>query len=290
MTSGGRIVLFSTTQATATSVTGNYLTYVASKGAVEQMTRVMSKDLARKGIMVNCVSPGPTATDLFLKGKPEGLLKTIAGLNPQGRLGKPEEVADVVAFLSSPACGWVSGQNLRVNGGMAWYCLYNLNLKFVAYFNSLTGLWLVYLFYAWNPRLSFITIPTTKVSEGQVPIGLPTSIQTNSSIQAPSLKFAEDSLWPLKVFSGATRTHRIAKQIFILRLLFVSLNTFRNWHHFSLSATNFFCNKRSNILALLHQICLAEFQSKPSIHPPLMEITSLPGVVWMTLDPQVLQK
>ena len=112
-------MLFSTTQATATSVTGNYLTYVASKGAVEQMTRVMSKDLARKGIMVNCVSPGPTATDLFLKGKPEGLLKTIAGLNPQGRLGKPEEVADVVAFLSSPACGWVSGQNLRVNGGMA---------------------------------------------------------------------------------------------------------------------------------------------------------------------------
>jgi hypothetical protein len=47
--------------------------------------------------------------------------------------------------------------------------------------------------------------PTTKVSEGQVPIGLPMSIQTNSSILAPSLKFVEDSFWLLKVFSGATR-------------------------------------------------------------------------------------
>ena len=86
--------------------------------------------------------------------------------------------------------------------------------------------------------LSLFQLP--KSAEGQVPIGLPMSIQTNSSILAPPLKFVEDSFWLLKVLSGATRTHRIAKKIFILRLLFVSLYTFRNGHHFSLSATFFF--------------------------------------------------
>src|SRR6187402_1340704 len=87
MTSGGRIILFSTTLGAASTVTPNYLAYVSSKGAIEQMTRVLSKDLSRKGIMVNAIAPGPTATDLFIKGKPESLLKMIAGFNPQGRIG-----------------------------------------------------------------------------------------------------------------------------------------------------------------------------------------------------------
>lgn len=69
--------------------------------------------------MVNAVAPGPTATDLFMKGKSEQLLKIIAGFNPQGRIGKPEEIADVVGFLSSEASSWVTGQVLRVNGGHA---------------------------------------------------------------------------------------------------------------------------------------------------------------------------
>lgn len=81
--------------------------------------RVLSKDLARKGIMVNAVSPGPTATDLFMTGKPEGVIKMISSLNPQGRLGKPEEIAETVNFLASPASSWVTGQVIRVNGGMA---------------------------------------------------------------------------------------------------------------------------------------------------------------------------
>ena len=83
------------------------------------MTRVLSKDLGRKGITVNSVAPGPTATDLFLRGKSEQVLKTIAGLNPQGRIGKPEEIADVVGFLSGEQSSWITGQVLRVNGGMA---------------------------------------------------------------------------------------------------------------------------------------------------------------------------
>jgi 3-oxoacyl-[acyl-carrier protein] reductase len=119
MVPGGRIVLFSTSQCTFTTVTPNYLVYVASKGAIEQMVRLLSKDLARKGIMVNAVSPGPTATDLFLKGKSEQLLKTMAGLNPQNRIGQPEEIADIIGFLASPQSGWVSGQTIRANGGAA---------------------------------------------------------------------------------------------------------------------------------------------------------------------------
>jgi len=118
MAPGSRVILFSTTLTGASNVTPNYVTYCATKGAIEQMTRLLSKDLARKGITVNAVSPGPTATDLFLKGKSEQLLKTIAGLNPHNRIGKPEEIADVVAFLSGGDSSWVSGQVLRVNGGV----------------------------------------------------------------------------------------------------------------------------------------------------------------------------
>lgn len=81
------------------------------------MTRVMSKELAKKGIMVNCVAPGPTSTDLFLKGKSEQLIKTLSGFNPQNRIGKPEEIADTVAFLAQTT--WITGQLLRANGGMA---------------------------------------------------------------------------------------------------------------------------------------------------------------------------
>lgn len=119
MAPGSRIILFSTTLCTASTVTPNYLAYVSSKGAIEQMTRVLSKDLARKGIMVNCVAPGPTATDLFMQGKSEQVLKMIAGFNPQGRIGKPEEIAGVVGFLAGESASWVTGQTVRVNGGMA---------------------------------------------------------------------------------------------------------------------------------------------------------------------------
>jgi 3-oxoacyl-[acyl-carrier protein] reductase len=69
--------------------------------------------------MVNAIAPGPTATDLFLKGKSEQVIKMIAGFNPQQRLGKPEEIAEVAGFLSGESSSWVTGQVLRVNGGHA---------------------------------------------------------------------------------------------------------------------------------------------------------------------------
>ncbi len=83
------------------------------------MTRGLSKELAKKGIMVNAIAPGPTATDLFLKGKSEQLLKTIAAFSPQGRIGTPEEVAEATAFFCSDAASWISGQIIPVNGGVA---------------------------------------------------------------------------------------------------------------------------------------------------------------------------
>jgi 3-oxoacyl-[acyl-carrier protein] reductase len=119
MNDGGNIVLFSTTQCTASTVTPPYTLYNATKGAIEQMARTMSKDLSPKGISVNAIAPGPTATDLFLEGKSEQLLKTIASLNPHNRIGEPDEVADAIVFLCSSQSRWVSGQTLRVNGGQA---------------------------------------------------------------------------------------------------------------------------------------------------------------------------
>lgn len=119
MSAGSRVILLSTTLNVASTVTPNYLLYNASKGAIDQMARVMSKDLAAKGIMVNAVAPGPTATELFLKGKPGPLLKTIASGNPQGRLGEPEDIADVMVFLCGPGSRWLTGQRIPVNGGMA---------------------------------------------------------------------------------------------------------------------------------------------------------------------------
>lgn len=77
----------------------------------------MSKDLLRDGIAVNAVAPGPITTELFYKGKPEPMIKAIAALSPANRIGAPEEVADVVLFLSTEASRWMSGQVLRVNGG-----------------------------------------------------------------------------------------------------------------------------------------------------------------------------
>ena len=119
MPSGSSIVLISTSQCTASTVTPAYLLYNATKGAIEQMTRVMSKDLAAKGICVNAVAPGPTGTDLFYKGKTEQVLKMIAGFSPMGRIGKPEEIAEAIVWLSEGYSSWVSGQILRANGGMA---------------------------------------------------------------------------------------------------------------------------------------------------------------------------
>lgn len=114
-----RVILFSTNQCHSTNVTPNYLTYCMTKGAIEQMMRVLNKQLMASGITCNAICPGATATEMFYKGKSEELLQTLARAHPQGRIGTPDEVANVVSFLASEQSCWVSGQIIRVNGGIA---------------------------------------------------------------------------------------------------------------------------------------------------------------------------
>ncbi|GAM85547.1 hypothetical protein ANO11243_035540 [Dothideomycetidae sp. 11243] len=115
---GGRVLFFSTSLTTFSPITPNYLLYVSTKGAIEQMTRVLAKDLAKRGITVNCVSPGPTATDGFYEGKTDEIVKAVTNNLPLGRLGEPEEVANMVSMLCRPESSLFTGQIVRVNGGM----------------------------------------------------------------------------------------------------------------------------------------------------------------------------
>lgn len=115
----GRIIFFSSTLTVLSSIAPNYTLYVATKGAIEQLTRALAKDMGKRNILVNCVSPGPIGTELFYEGKSEQMVKMVSGLSPQGRIGTPEEVAEVVGFLSGPESRWVMGQNIRINGGTA---------------------------------------------------------------------------------------------------------------------------------------------------------------------------
>ena len=114
---GGRIVNFSTSVLHMAPPT--YGVYVATKGAVEALTRVFAKELRGRGITCNAVAPGPVATELFLNGKSDEVIQQIAKSAPLERLGQPEDIAGVVAFLAGPDGGWVNGQVLRANGGMA---------------------------------------------------------------------------------------------------------------------------------------------------------------------------
>jgi len=114
--SGGAIINFSTT-VTRTSFP-TYGAYVASKAAVEGMTLVLARELRGRDITVNAVAPGPTATPLFLEGKDEATVANLAKAAPLERLGQPEDVAEVVAFLAGPA-RWINGQVVYANGGLA---------------------------------------------------------------------------------------------------------------------------------------------------------------------------
>jgi len=114
LAAGSHIIFLSTSLTSASIVPPNQLLYNCTKGAIEQITRVIAKDLGRKGIIVNAVAPGPVGTESFYRGKTEETLRFLRGLTPFGRLGEPEEVADTIAFMAKTV--WVSGQILRVNG------------------------------------------------------------------------------------------------------------------------------------------------------------------------------
>jgi 3-oxoacyl-[acyl-carrier protein] reductase len=112
---GGALINFSTTQTRMQSP--SYGAYAASKGAVEAMTLVLAREMRGRDITVNAVAPGPTATPLFLDGKPDEVIQRLAQAAPLERLGTPGDVADSVAFLAGPG-RWVNGQVIYVNGGI----------------------------------------------------------------------------------------------------------------------------------------------------------------------------
>ena len=117
MSDGGRIVNFSSTTL-ALNMPG-YAVYNATKAAVEAFTHVFAKELRGRNITVNAVAPGPIATSLFLDGKTDEQIQTFAKMPPLQRLGQPDDIASVVSFLAGPDAGWVNGQILRANGGVA---------------------------------------------------------------------------------------------------------------------------------------------------------------------------
>lgn len=113
---GGAIVNFSSS-AIGLALPG-YAAYAATKAAIEAMTSILAKELRGRNITVNAVAPGPTATDLFLKGKPAEVVERLAKAAPLERLGRPEDIAAAVAMLVSADGAWINGQTLRANGGI----------------------------------------------------------------------------------------------------------------------------------------------------------------------------
>lgn len=111
----GIIINFSSS--TAKLMFPTYALYSASKAAVEQMTRVFAKEIGR-GISVNAIAPGATATDLFLNGKSQETIDKIGAMNAFNRLAEPIDIAKVVLFLASDDSKWISGQVIGANGAM----------------------------------------------------------------------------------------------------------------------------------------------------------------------------
>lgn len=94
-----------------------YGAYAMSKGGVEALTLILARELRGRDITVNVVAPGPTATALFLEGKDEATIDTLAKQAPLERIGSPGDIAEVISFLAGPA-RWINGQTIRANGGI----------------------------------------------------------------------------------------------------------------------------------------------------------------------------
>ena len=117
MSDGGRIINISST--VTKMLLPTYGPYAASKGAVDQLTRVLARELGARQITVNSLSPGPVDTELFRKGKSEEQILQMAGMAALGRIGTPGDIGDAVSLLVKDEAGWISGQNICANGGMA---------------------------------------------------------------------------------------------------------------------------------------------------------------------------
>ena len=111
----GRII--SITSVVGASGNPGQANYAAAKAGVAGMTRALARELASRGITVNCVAPGFIETDMTAS-LPAEQQKALLGQIPMGHLGKPADIANAVAYLASPQAGYVTGQEIHVNGGM----------------------------------------------------------------------------------------------------------------------------------------------------------------------------
>jgi len=125
MKNGGRLICTSSISASKGFI--NHAVYGGSKGAIEAFARNLAVDLGPRGITVNVIAPGATKTDMYDKNAelyrdPDSKLSVdeqMKKFSPLGRVGTPEDIANVVAFLASDEGGWLTGQVIHVNGGMA---------------------------------------------------------------------------------------------------------------------------------------------------------------------------
>jgi NAD(P)-dependent dehydrogenase (short-subunit alcohol dehydrogenase family) len=104
------------------------LAYCVSKAAVDQLTRCAALDLAPKRVRVNAVNPGVVVTNLHKRGGMDetryaAFLEHSKSTHPLGRAGRPEEIADLIAFLVSPQSGWITGETISIDGGRHLTCL-----------------------------------------------------------------------------------------------------------------------------------------------------------------------
>jgi 3-oxoacyl-[acyl-carrier protein] reductase len=113
---GGRIITISTVN-TRLHAPGGAL-YTGGKGALENFTKVAALTFGRRGITSNIVSPGATDTDLLRMANPGDTFAGTVALTSLGRLGRPGDIANAVAMLAGPDAAWISGQNIRVDGGI----------------------------------------------------------------------------------------------------------------------------------------------------------------------------
>ncbi|MGY1900971.1 SDR family oxidoreductase [Nocardia gipuzkoensis] len=112
---GGAIINFSSS--VVKLALPGYGAYAATKSAVDALTLILAKELRGRNITVNAVAPGPTATPLFLDGKPQQAIDGLKNMTPLERLGQPEDIAETVAHLAGPA-RWINGQIIYANGGI----------------------------------------------------------------------------------------------------------------------------------------------------------------------------
>ncbi|SMC88878.1 glucose 1-dehydrogenase [Papillibacter cinnamivorans] len=116
MESGGRIINISSS--VDLQMIPTYSVYAGTKGAVEQFTRHLAKEFAPRNITINAVAPGPVATELLLSTRTPEQRAVMCQNIAFGRLGEPEDIADAIDLLVSEKSHWITGQNIRVNGGL----------------------------------------------------------------------------------------------------------------------------------------------------------------------------